>query len=324
MTDTPGLAYHYTSAEAFLSIINSGCLRASSTHVLNDRSETVYGLEQFRDYTAGGHGGEGADYLMAVLNDEDSLIESNEYNDIFVVSASRLHDSTSQWYAYGDGGRGYAIGFRADAPLALRTDIPPRRELSLEMPAGDFSTVETWQRVHYGWAGLHERFHALTEAARTLRDRAARKRENLFANAGSTVEEQMDAASEAFFEEQMAAANIAGEANRLFRLLKDKPWQEEEELRSVVVLRDAPHLVKYKPARNGGIAPYVELITQLAGSESPLRYLPEPNEHPGHLPIAEVIVGPLAGPRDKGFVEDLLKQHKYEDVNVRRSLAAMG
>src|SRR5699024_11756144 len=64
--------------------------------------------------------------------------------------------------------------------------------------------------------------------------------------------------------------------------------------------------------RNGGIAPYVELITQLAGSESPLRYLPEPNEHPGHLPIAEVIVGPLAGPRDKGFVEDLLKQHKYE------------
>ena len=108
------------------------------------------------------------------------------------------------------------------------------------------------------------------------------------------------------------------------QLIKDEPWRGEAELRSVVVLRDGADLVKYKPARNGGIAPYVELITQLAGDQSPLRYLPEPNQHPGQLPIAEVIVGPLAGPRDKGFVEDLLKQHKYEDVNVRRSLAAMG
>lgn len=82
----PARAYHYTSAAAFLSIIESGCLRASSTHVLNDRRETVYGLEQFCQYTASGHGGEAADYLMAVLNDEDSFFDSNEYNDIFVVS----------------------------------------------------------------------------------------------------------------------------------------------------------------------------------------------------------------------------------------------
>ena len=86
----PARAYHYTSAAAILSIIESGCLRASSTHVLNDRRETVYGLEQFCQYTASGHGGEAADYLMAVLNDEDSFFDSNEYNDIFVVSASGL------------------------------------------------------------------------------------------------------------------------------------------------------------------------------------------------------------------------------------------
>ena len=88
------------------------------------------------------------------------------------------------------------------------------------------------------------------------------------------------------------------------------------------LVREEP--VKYKPARNGGIAPYVELITQTAGSTSPLRYLPDPNQHPGQLPIAEVVVGPQAGPRDKRFVEDLLKQHDYDGVTVRQSTAAMG
>lgn len=292
MTDTPGLAYHYTSAEAFLSIISSGCLRASSTHVLNDRRETVYGLEQFRHYADSGAGGDAAVQLLEVLDNENTSTESNEYNDIFVVSASGLGDSTSQWYAYGDGGRGYAIGFRADAPLTLRTHIERTDELPLVFSGGLFSDIETWQPVHYGGNGLYKRFHDLTETAKTIRGKAAQKHADLLANAGPGEEDQSVAASEGFFEEWTADANSAGAANRLFRLLKDEPWQEEAELRSVVVLRDAPHLVKYKPARNGGIAPYVELVTQLAGNRSPLRYLPE-NQHPGQLPIAEVIVGPL-------------------------------
>ena len=237
----PARAYHYTSAAAFLSIIESGCLRASSTHVLNDRRETVYGLEQFCQYTGSGHGGEAADYLIAVLNDEDSFFDSNEYNDIFVVSASGLGDSTSQWYAYGDGGRGYAIGFRRDAPLALRTHAEPTGEFSFTL----FSDVETWQQVHYGGAGLHTRFRDLTEAARTIRDQAAQERADLLGAAGSKVEDQMAADSEGFFGERMAEGFNAGEANRLFRLIKDEPWRGEAELRSVVVLRDGADLVKW-------------------------------------------------------------------------------
>lgn len=319
----PKRAYHYTSAEAFLSIIRSGCLRASSTHALNDRSELIYGLQQLREYAESGDGGEAVAQLLAVLDDEDVAYENNEYNDVFVASASGRGDSTSQWYRYGDKGRGYAIGFRADAPLAIRTPIPPMDEFALEISVGDFSIVDTWQRVVYGSEKeLPELFNALVASTTSIRDKHVEERTRLLADAGPEEGAQRAAHAQANFEVMLANLEIAAELNKLFRLLKGDPWREEQEVRSVAVLRDGGALMKYKPAKGGDPTTYIELIARDPGSERHLRYLPE-SQHPGPLPIAEVVVGPLTGAQDVQCVEQFLEEHGYPDVAVRRSKAAM-
>ena len=176
--------------------------------------------------------------------------ENNEYNDVFVASASGRGDSTSQWYRYGDKGRGYAIGFRADAPLAIRTPIPPMDEFALEISVGDFSIVDTWQRVVYGSEKeLPELFNALVASTTSIRDKHVEERTRLLADAGPEEGAQRAAHAQANFEVMLANLEIAAELNKLFRLLKGDPWREEQEVRSVAVLRDGGALMKYKPAR---------------------------------------------------------------------------
>jgi hypothetical protein len=47
-----GPMYHYTSIEAFLSIIENKCLRATNVHYLNDASEGELGISLVQELAA--------------------------------------------------------------------------------------------------------------------------------------------------------------------------------------------------------------------------------------------------------------------------------
>jgi hypothetical protein len=104
----PGLMYHYTRFEGFAGILQTKTLRASHISSLNDSSEFYYGAgvvhEAIGDWendelglsTAWAHPKPRFDRVVKMF---------------YVASFSESGDKLSQWRAYGDGGKGFAIGF---------------------------------------------------------------------------------------------------------------------------------------------------------------------------------------------------------------------
>ena len=70
-------AYHYTSPNAFHSIINDGFVRFSDIKYMNDKSESVYFVKVLLDFLDE-HPGEYI-FIRDVL---DALIGENSYSDI--------------------------------------------------------------------------------------------------------------------------------------------------------------------------------------------------------------------------------------------------
>jgi len=107
--EIPEILYHYTSIEAFVSIIESQNMRATRYDQMNDMSEVQLGLDllleavekypvdrSYRDYK---------EFLISGINSyrEEAL-------EVYVLSLSAASDSLYQWIAYTPHG-GVAIGF---------------------------------------------------------------------------------------------------------------------------------------------------------------------------------------------------------------------
>jgi len=102
------LIYHYCSADAFLSIISSRTARASAHYTMNDWTERNWGysiferaINQFQ--TEGG---------KAFVDQIKINVDRAYSNSVLMLSCYSLDpDVLSQWRAYADDGRGFAIGF---------------------------------------------------------------------------------------------------------------------------------------------------------------------------------------------------------------------
>ena len=124
-------AYHYTSPEAYHSIINSGFVRFSDIDYMNDKSETVYAIKVLLDFLDK-HPNDyffTRDVLSVLINkqfysDIQNLKVSNIiFNDIptlnyakhrsFLFCLSTKKDSLNMWNYYVQNGHyeGFAIGF---------------------------------------------------------------------------------------------------------------------------------------------------------------------------------------------------------------------
>ncbi len=141
-------AYHYTSPNAFLSIIRDGFIRFTDIEYMNDKSETVYAVKVLLDFLDQ-HTGK---YLFTrdVLN---ALISKQSYSDIqslktttiefndfagFAVQKSRSflfclstkRDSLNMWNYYVQNGHyeGYALGFNLYEFLKT-FDTPSSKEM---------------------------------------------------------------------------------------------------------------------------------------------------------------------------------------------------
>lgn len=98
-----GIVYHYTSAEGFQGIIESGEIWLTNTGFVNDITE-CNALRQEKDLF-------GKDELAFNRYIEkwwdDFSIDWNERNNYYIASFSKEHDSLEQWRAYGN----VCIGF---------------------------------------------------------------------------------------------------------------------------------------------------------------------------------------------------------------------
>lgn len=107
----PPILYHYTSADALLSILESGKLRVSSIEQLNDKAELRYSVSIFRAHVdrlfAVEQTAEGSELFQHIKQQLDTL----DITGIYVASFSADGDETGMWRLYGDRGKGFSFAF---------------------------------------------------------------------------------------------------------------------------------------------------------------------------------------------------------------------
>ena len=104
------LIYHYCSPSAFFEICTTKKLRFSDLFSMNDFMEMHWGYSIWEEVAGQVLPKVGKEFLDKV----DQMIHFSGYHGLLVASCFSLDgDVLSQWRAYADDGRGYAIGFRA-------------------------------------------------------------------------------------------------------------------------------------------------------------------------------------------------------------------
>jgi hypothetical protein len=121
--------YHYTDGHGLKGILESGQVWLTDYRHLNDPSELTHGIDMARDVVRLiGNGADGRVRLFlenfADLFTHRNLVTTLEF---FIASFSHARDDLSQWRAYSDNGRGFAIGF---APRMFRISDPVPGRLS--------------------------------------------------------------------------------------------------------------------------------------------------------------------------------------------------
>lgn len=109
----PEVIYHYTNAPGLKGILNSGILWLSDLTSLNDPSEIIYGFNRvlpiLQNHAASIHpAGRTFTNNIKAFSDSGTLQKVAHF---FVCSFSSKADDLSQWRAYGDQAKGYALGF---------------------------------------------------------------------------------------------------------------------------------------------------------------------------------------------------------------------
>lgn len=112
---TPSTLYHYTSAQAFLSIIKSGRIWATHVRFLNDTSDAEWmwqtALQRLRVRKEAAASGEETGFIVKLMD----LIAARKSCTDFVASFSENGDDLSQWRAYCHDAPGFSIGFSSAA-----------------------------------------------------------------------------------------------------------------------------------------------------------------------------------------------------------------
>jgi len=101
--DLPDCVYHYCSCEAFLGIIKSQSIWLSHIVGMNDYMEGDWLFKVVKELLS--EGDELSEYLPTLQE------QFKKEHDPFLACFSQEHDELSQWWAYGEDGKGFAIGF---------------------------------------------------------------------------------------------------------------------------------------------------------------------------------------------------------------------
>jgi hypothetical protein len=121
--------YHYCNAETLRSIVMTKTLRFGDVNMMNDYGETAWGYRIFEEAASrllelADKGPDFKDVNKEFLDQVDRIIGSSQmFVHPFGTSLSKDPDVLSQWRAYADNGRGFAIGFSGKLLKALPVTI---------------------------------------------------------------------------------------------------------------------------------------------------------------------------------------------------------
>jgi Protein of unknown function (DUF2971) len=117
------LIYHYCGADAFAQIVRSRTMWHTAYSALNDATERKWGFAQFQEAADKLRKVCGADFMDRVT----TIVRLTQDHSVAMISSFSLNgDLLSQWRAYADDGRGFAIGF---SPQELEWPAKPLRVL---------------------------------------------------------------------------------------------------------------------------------------------------------------------------------------------------
>jgi hypothetical protein len=248
--------YHYTSAEALLSILHSGILRARSFIYLNDSSEVTYGRELVEKVIEENLLIEKKGIRNVFLNDLLSWFipkalssDLDLGSDLYVTCFCKDGNQLSQWRAYGSSSGGVAIGLDTES---MRSKI-------------------YWiGNVHYD--------------VRYQKNVIQRKIQRAFESIDQLIPfiNQNDTSYNSEILEQFCRHLTNVLMNKIC-FFKDVAFDEEQEVRAVCWIDDIKHSINevdFDSVKNH-IASYIELIV---GE-------PNPN-YPPKLAIRKIWVGP--------------------------------
>lgn len=106
----PSVLYHYTSASAFVSILTTGELFATDSRYLNDKTELRYSRDVVESAITSAMKGAHDEAAQAIRSSVADLLAGVRLPSVYVTSLSADGDLLSQWRAYCERGRGFAIG----------------------------------------------------------------------------------------------------------------------------------------------------------------------------------------------------------------------
>jgi len=113
----PPILYHYTNDVGLKGILESGRIWLTDILSLNDPSELSHGLSHAITILNGkaANGLPESKLFAADFEEMIRLGKVQKSGDYFICSFSSAGDDLGQWRAYADNGRGYALGFDANA-----------------------------------------------------------------------------------------------------------------------------------------------------------------------------------------------------------------
>ncbi|WZH38209.1 MAG: DUF2971 domain-containing protein [Microbacterium enclense] len=283
-----GDVWHYTNATGLEGIVKSGELRASSTVLLNDPQELLYGAKRIRHWWKENREslkGE-APRLVPVMDDQlDGFEEAVLNNPAYVVCASEK-SLLSQWRNYAST-NGFAIKLDATPSYGIVDEQEdPKAPGTTSMPEGQLTRLPSWVRVAYKPSKQDELIRRFFEKLSLDVGHVGRLlQQDDVKNARTLIE-----------------ATIAG----LAAMMKHPAYREEREVRLIAYLPSNRHPGHYPAQR--GVVPFVRMIA----TDDPF---PLNNTRPyRQLPIKEVRVGPPQGQTERQRrlgAQSLLRAHGF-------------
>ena len=272
MTNNKTCAYHYTDISGFMGILSDRCFWASNIHFQNDNAEYKDGLSAclslIDELSATPNNSLEKEYLSNLgqsLKDEYALAIAGQISskDIFTISFCNNGDLLSQWRGYG-GVAGISIGID-EATLLEKTRFKE-------------ATLYEKEKLPYP---KHER---VAELSKVIYDDSVKRNiiQDIIAVGSKHISFRQNAHDQypCIYLEQ-AVSGVSSYLYRLFPLLKDNGFSEEQELRYVEQLTKNSNTHVDFRERNGILLPYVK-FKWLDVNCQPLE----------RLPIVDIIVGP--------------------------------
>lgn len=292
------LAWHYTSAQGLISILNSHKLRATSAAFMNDANEMKTGVRALNAAFERIKQDLPRDVVGALEESRD--LTEGLVDDLFLLSASREPDLLTLWRNYGGATTPYAIGLDLRVQLrpveAVAGSQHPRPPAHWEIERDKDGSIiydpdevwifgGRWRPVRYVNARGDETHEA------TIRDMA-----------GSALQAQLN---------KKRYIHMPAFADSEIYLEKDRSFKDEAETRIVVQANPAWKFVRFRESRFG-VVPFIEL----SSSDEEGSFIRQGAAL--RLPIREVWVGPtMDSTTATRALENILDVAGYGDIDVR-------